>query len=132
MVLGILGVFCLVAAAATAYKHYGMLSGMLVLAGLSVCTMGGFVVWVFAFPHTPIGRKMTLRKNLVPGAGGISGVPDFLGREGVALTPLRPAGTVRIDGRKVDVVAESDFINAGEAVTVIRKEGMRVVVRKKL
>jgi len=131
LVLGILGGFCLIGAVVAAYMNYGMLAGSFVFAGLAVVTMVGFVVWMFAFPHTPIGRRIMLQKTLESGEGGTERATGLQGREGVALTPLRLSGTARIEGRKVDVVAESDFINAGDAITVIREEGMRVVVRKK-
>ena len=32
------------------------------------------------------------------------GLPDLQGLEGVSLTSLRPAGTVRINGKRMDVV----------------------------
>jgi membrane-bound serine protease (ClpP class) len=41
---------------------------------------------------------------------------------------LRPAGTVEIDGQKVDVVADSEYIKNGTKIKVIKTEGMRVVV----
>jgi membrane-bound ClpP family serine protease len=33
---------------------------------------------------------------------------------------------------KVDVVAESDFIARDEPIVVVREEGLRIVVRKKV
>ncbi len=52
------------------------------------------------------------------------------GMEGIAVTSLRPSGTAKIDGRRIDVVTGGDFILAGEAVVVDRVEGVRVVVRR--
>ncbi len=129
MVLGILGGFCLLGSAAVAYFSYGAFIGSLVLAVVAVLSVAGFVIWMFAFPHTPIGRRIILNQNLVGGEGMTR--EDLAGKDGEALTPLRPSGTALVDGRKIDVVAESDFISAGEAVTVMHHEGMRVVVRKK-
>jgi hypothetical protein len=34
----------------------------------------------------------------------------------VALTPLRPSGTADIDGERVDVVAEGDFVEKGDKI----------------
>ena len=54
---------------------------------------------------------------------------DYLqGMTGVALTDLRPAGTARLDGQRVDVVTEGDFISNGTEIEVLRVEGVRVVV----
>ena len=66
------------------------------------------------------------------GVGERASPSELLGAQGRALTPLRPAGSAFIGGRKVDVVAESDFIAPDEAVVVVREEGLRIVVRKKV
>lgn len=52
------------------------------------------------------------------------------GMTGVARSPLRPAGIAEIDGKPVDVVAESEFIDQGERIVVILDQGYRRVVRK--
>lgn len=55
---------------------------------------------------------------------------EFLGREGVSLTPLRPAGIAEFDGVKLDVVAEGEFIPKSTRVKVVNVSGMRIVVRE--
>jgi membrane-bound serine protease (ClpP class) len=54
---------------------------------------------------------------------------DLLGREGEALTDLRPAGTVLIGEERVDAVSESEWIEEGTEVKVVSSEGYRLVVR---
>ena len=54
-----------------------------------------------------------------------------LGRVGVALSPLRPAGVADIGGSRVDVVSDGGFVSAGAAIEVTRVEGNRVVVRER-
>jgi membrane-bound serine protease (ClpP class) len=39
---------------------------------------------------------------------------DLIGREGVAVTDLRPAGTVSIDGERIDAVSEGPWVSQGE------------------
>ncbi|MEN8374474.1 MAG: NfeD family protein [Gemmatimonadota bacterium] len=53
---------------------------------------------------------------------------DLVGVEGVALTALRPSGSARVNGERVDVVAESGWIEEGTAVRVVRAEGYRTLV----
>lgn len=53
----------------------------------------------------------------------------YLGREGYTLTALRPAGDMKIDGNRVDVVSEGDFIARGVKVRVIGIDGTRNIVR---
>ena len=54
----------------------------------------------------------------------------FLGREGVTITPLRPAGMADFDGVKLDVLAEGEFVDVGKRVKVVRVEGRKIVVRQ--
>lgn len=54
----------------------------------------------------------------------------FLGKEGVCVTDLRPAGTITVDGEPLDVVAEGSFVNQGDKVKVINVDGSRVLVRQ--
>lgn len=53
----------------------------------------------------------------------------YLGMVGVTITPLRPAGGMRIEGDRVDIVSEGDFIEAGVKVRVIAIDGTRIIVR---
>ena len=53
----------------------------------------------------------------------------LVGEVGVTVTPLRPSGTVLIDDKRIDAVAEGTFINANVDVKVVYVEGTRIVVR---
>jgi len=55
---------------------------------------------------------------------------DYLNQEGETLSKLRPAGTIKLNGERVDAVSEGSFINKGQKVKVISVSGSRVVVRK--
>lgn len=55
---------------------------------------------------------------------------DITGKEGIALTALRPAGTVLIDDRRFDVVTEGDFIEKGAKVKVVSSSTSTIKVRK--
>ncbi len=132
MVLGLLGGLFLAGAVVVAFVNYGPFVGAAVFAGLSALTLMGFIAWMAAFPHTAIGRRIMLSKSLPQGEGRSGRRKVWLGHEGKALTPLRPAGTAEFDGARVDVLAEHDFIGAGEPLLVVREEGSTIVVRKKV
>lgn len=77
-------------------------------------------------------RKVTLANRQNKEEGYLAPRQDLeglLGSRGVAATPLRPAGAALIEGNKIDVVTEGDFIPPGTHVLVIRVEGTRVVVK---
>ena len=53
---------------------------------------------------------------------------SLTGKEGITLTPLRPAGSAEIEGERQDVISQGIFIPAGTKIKVIRVEGGRVLV----
>ena len=53
---------------------------------------------------------------------------SFLGKTGVALTPLRPAGTIKIENKRLDVVTVGDFIAQNTPVKVSEVEGSIISV----
>ena len=63
--------------------------------------------------------------------GYVSAQPrlELIGRAGTAASELRPAGIAEIDGERVDVTTEGDWVKSGTPIIVVRAEGMRVVVR---
>lgn len=54
----------------------------------------------------------------------------YIDKEGLVVSYLRPSGTVEIDDERVDAVSESEFIEKGAKIKVIKVEGMKVVVRR--
>jgi membrane-bound serine protease (ClpP class) len=61
-------------------------------------------------------------------SAGSQDFESFLGKTGIALTPLRPAGTVRIDNKRLDVVTVGDFIAENTPVQVLEVEGSKISV----
>lgn len=55
---------------------------------------------------------------------------DLIGLEGVAMTSLRPSGTVLIEDRRIDVITSGDFIEKGARVRVVDTTSSRVVVNR--
>lgn len=52
------------------------------------------------------------------------------GHQGTALSYLRPAGIAEIDGHRVDVVTQGEYIAAGDRIEVLHDDGYRRVVRR--
>ena len=53
-----------------------------------------------------------------------------VGQRGVVKSVLRPAGTVEVDERLLDVVCDGDFVEPGERVRIAKIEGNRIIVEK--
>ena len=54
----------------------------------------------------------------------------LLGKKGVALTDLRPSGSVDIDGVKFDVVSDGEYITSGAKVEIFKVSGVKLLVKK--
>ena len=64
-------------------------------------------------------------------SAGYTGGSDFsalLGKQGVSLTKLRPAGTVLIEGRRYDVSSMGDFLPKDSKIVVTKVEGSKLFV----
>lgn len=83
-------------------------------------------------PKTRVGRHLVLSTDLTA-AGGFTSEPiaehDLVGKMGIAMSTLRPAGIADIEGKRVDVVSDGEYIEAGEPIRVDHVDGNRVVVR---
>lgn len=63
------------------------------------------------------------------------GVPDrddldrLFGQTGRVLTAMRPVGMCEFDGRRIQCVAESEYVEKGRQVRIVRIEGTQPTVR---
>ncbi|WP_243414862.1 NfeD family protein [Sporosalibacterium faouarense] len=81
---------------------------------------------------SPYLSKVILKENQDKDKGyiGISYMNKYLGKEGEAISFLRPAGIILIGDDRVDAVSQGDFIEKGSKVKVVKVEGGKVIVRK--
>lgn len=64
-------------------------------------------------------------------SNGTKNYTALLGKEGVALTVLRPSGKANIDGEVYDVVSSDFLIEPGQEIVVIATEGSKIEVKIK-
>lgn len=55
---------------------------------------------------------------------------ELVGMTGVATSDLRPNGKAEIDGREIEVLAEGEFVEKGQAVRIVSSDGMGVAVKR--
>jgi len=81
-------------------------------------------------PKTSAFSRLVLAETQNADKGFVSFPSDtnLIGKTGIAFTTLRPGGTALIDDKKVDVVADSEYIEKDKKIKVIRVEGIKVVV----
>ena len=131
--VGLLGA---VGVAALVYSFILSLGGdvqaVYALATAAVLALVIFLLIAKRLPDSKLWKKLVLSNATKTEDGYVSAVTDatLVGREAIVLSDVRPAGVVELDGRRVDVVSEGDYIVKGERVKIVAAEGSRVVVRK--
>ena len=130
-VSGILGITALIAAIILAS---GSLVEGIIYSTLALVILGGLLYLSLRSPQTNfIWKRLLLSTRQDNREGYVAPKPNheqYLGTVGVALSPLRPAGTADFCGERLDVVTEGDFIPRGAYIKVIAVEGTRIVVRE--
>jgi membrane-bound serine protease (ClpP class) len=136
---------------------FGILGGAGVVAGLYMAMLGGLptapdftragmvltstiliiLVLTWTFIRTLPGSSRLARSGIfllsrTDRDTGWESAPqrwELVGRQGTAITDLRPSGTALIGDERVDVVSEAEWIQAGTPIRVVSAEGYRHVVR---
>jgi len=89
-----------------------------------------FVVWINYFPKSRIGKSLTLDDS-TKDYKAHRAVDEYpVGTTGEAVSTLRPSGIARFDGQRVDVVADGEWIEAGQSVKISSTAGGHVSVVK--
>jgi membrane-bound serine protease (ClpP class) len=133
-VAGVLGIVALAAGLSSSLFGAGASLNAIVFAlarvmAATALALLGSVLLLRFLPALPGGRKLVLAAAL-PGDGRADSDAALLaGSVGSTLTPLRPAGIASFAGRRVDVVSDGTFIEAGQSVEVVQDDGHRVVVK---
>ena len=100
---------------------------MIIAAGI---VAGVVYTLVRNLPTSQRWRGVLLRDSTSRDQGYVSepAREDLIGMVGVAVTDLRPSGTMLVEGERLDVVSDVGFVAKGSRVRVIRSEGYRHVV----
>lgn len=128
-VVGIFGFIVILFAIGYTFTESGLLGGIYVIVGTAIAG-GGLFYWMWtsgAWDRFILGTTITGER---PGEDReTERRAKYLGKTGVAVTPLRPTGVARIDGERIEVATEGDFIAAGSNVRVVAMDRRRFFVR---
>jgi membrane-bound serine protease (ClpP class) len=78
-------------------------------------------------------RRLVLNDSEMKTEGYVAaqtGIDSLLGKQGIAESTLRPAGTAIIEKIRYDVITNGEFIEKGTALKVTSTQGNRIVVEK--
>jgi membrane-bound serine protease (ClpP class) len=129
------GLLASLAAGLLLYSLYLVFTTISVNMGLVFVGVDIFVIpVVLVLGFNALGASSwSLHKRLSRDEGVASQSPDlaaWVGREGVAVTNLRPSGTVMIGDIRLDAVTDGDYVSSGTPVKVTLVSGNRMVVEK--
>lgn len=129
------GILTFIAASLIGYSLYIVFTDISTFAGMMFVLADLFVLpaVVFAGFKLMASSPVTLNTSLSRDAGYTSqseALAGWLGKTGEAITDLRPAGTAKIEGKRVDVVSRGEYIGKGSLIRVTAVDGNRVVVRE--
>jgi len=129
--ISICALVCLIGGVAIFFKH-SPAAGWIGIVTAIVMIPSTVIIAYKIFPRTSFGKNVTLEP---PKRQAGDAIPDteqlkkMLGTTGEVITPLRPVGMCDFDGRRLECVAESSFVEKGNKVKVIHVEGTQLTVR---
>lgn len=106
--------------------------GISIFIALIVAILGMVIIVKFFGKKINMFNKMILTDATDTEHGYVSNVNrvELLGKLGKSMTPLRPSGTIMLEGERIDAVTEGGYVDSGKVVKVIKVEGSRIVVRE--
>ena len=126
---GISGMVLIGAAIALVWTNYGA------VAGIWMC-LGALVLMALAVTFSLKGaagnrffRKWGLKE--LEKKAPESDLESFVGREGVAITPLRPSGIGDFDGGRLTVLSQGNYIQKDAAIVIEKIDGNHILVRER-
>jgi membrane-bound serine protease (ClpP class) len=127
-VAGTVGVVALVAAVVLAFGLPFMFVAAQALSIAIVLSVIGFWLTTRVVPENAFVQRLALTASQGPDYVASTDYSGLVGKTGVATSLLRPAGVANIEGRRVDVLTEGEFLSAGTPIRVTRVEGARIFV----
>ncbi len=120
-----------IGAIVTAFMYGGLKAGALFL--ITTGVLLPLLIWLLIklWPKTPIGRKILIqppREDEIL-SRQYSVQKQLIGRHGIAITAMLPAGAIRIEGRTIDAISEGMTIEKNTPIEVIAVRGNHLVVR---
>lgn len=129
-VLGSFGILLMLLSVIITFNHAGVAWGSVVFILETALGIGAGFAAIHYGPRTAAGKKMILAHDQRDQRASAAHPPELVGQEGVAQSFLRPSGMALLNGKRLDVVAESGLIEAGSAIKVVAVTGTQIIVRK--
>jgi membrane-bound serine protease (ClpP class) len=91
------------------------------------------LVFLRALPKFAAFNRLILKSETRASEGYVSASTEedeqLVDQEGITLTDLRPVGIGLFGGRRINIIAEGEFIEQQRPVRIVEAHGSRIVVR---
>lgn len=125
VIIGVTGFLVVCGSIIYAYTNEHTVAGTVLVVTTALLIPIFFVVW-----RNVLGRFWALKTDLKGIRPSTTIDESLLGKEGEALSLLRPSGTAQIEGKRWSVVTRGEVLEKGTRVKILDVSGNRIVVKK--
>jgi len=144
-IAGITGVVCVIAGLVLSLQNFVlpdpsqpwqtdlMISNLIqVLGSVLLAFLAGLFMLRYVFPRMTAADKGPYLNTTLQDfhADSLANIGASEGDSGIAVTPLRPSGKIKVGNRTFDVVTQGDFLEKGTPVKITAVSGNRLIVKK--
>jgi membrane-bound serine protease (ClpP class) len=130
---GVSGILGLIALVAAVILQIGNPTGMMFVIAIALFVVAAVVLIIYrSVIKGRLGRSRIILQEQIDGESNeLSDAQQqaLVGKSGVTLSPLRPSGIALVDGRRLNVMTDGEFVDKDMPVTVVQSAGLRILVR---
>ncbi|HSH36735.1 NfeD family protein [Schnuerera sp.] len=111
----------------------GSLSSALMSISIAIIITAIITMLLIKYGHrSPFLDKIVLSTHQKDEEGYLSSFTkeEYLAKEGISISELRPSGVIEIDGQRLDALSDGGYIPKQSKIQVIRVEGSKIIVRR--
>ncbi len=130
---GVSGILGLIALVAAVILQIGNPTGMMFVIAIALFVVAAVVLIIYrSVIKGRLGRSRIILQEQIDGESNeLSDAQQqaLVGKSGVTLSPLRPSGIALVEGRRLNVMTDGEFVDKDMPVTVVQSAGLRILVR---
>ena len=124
-VLSVCSACAFIGAITVAFIKGGMTLGTTYMAATGIIIPLMLFVIVKWWPKTAIGRRILIQppseEELIPLE--VQSLRELIGQQGLTVTPMLPAGAIRLGKQTIDAISDGRSIDKGTLVEVVGRQG---------
>jgi membrane-bound ClpP family serine protease len=97
-----------------------------------IAVMTAITLWLFSKGKLVSPFILSLSQTKETGYNSAAILEHLLGKEGIALTDLRPSGIGIFEEKQLDVLSQAQYIGKGTPIVIVKVEGSKLIVSPKI